>query len=284
MSPTTATLTTQASKIKLSGDDSHISSQAQASPKTDAASTKTELTPLEAMGHQGVAVAAIPKFSSYANHRKWMLEHLAAAFRVFGRNGYAEGIAGHISVRDPEFPDRFWMNPLAVHFSMMKASDMICLDMSGNVVGGNTSVPANAAGVSIHTACHLARPDVHAICHAHSLYGKAWASFGRKLDMLNQDVCYFYNAHSVYDNYGGIAFAADEGRNIADALGGGKASILVNHGLITVGHTVDEAAYLYTLLDKSCQVQLMVEAAGLPKKLVPDEEAAYNFKMASDPV
>ncbi|CAO2647413.1 Nn.00g083350.m01.CDS01 [Neocucurbitaria sp. VM-36] len=240
-------------------------------------------SPLEAMGHRGVSVGAVPKFDSYAAQRQWMLEHLAAAFRVFGREGYAEGIAGHISVRDPEFSDRFWINPLAVHFSMMTVSDLICLDMQGNVVGGNTSIPANAAGVSIHTACHLARPDAHAICHAHSLYGKAWATFGRELDMISQDVCYFYKAHSVYNNYGGIAFATDEGTNIAQALGKNKAAILVNHGLITVGQTVDEAAYLYTLLEKSCRIQLMVESTGLPKMIVPDEEAANTFRMASDP-
>lgn len=264
---------TERDVLQLEGDASTVPQNAT-----------TELTPLQTMGHKGVAPPGIPKFNTFAEERQWQLEHLAAAFRVFGRNGYAEGIAGHISVRDPEFADRFWINPLAVHFSMMKASDMICMDMQGNIVGGNTSLPANAAGVSIHTACHLARPDAHAICHAHSIHGKAWAAFGRPLDMINQDVCYFHNAHSVYDNYGGIAFAADEGQNIARALGDGKASILVNHGLITVGSTVDEAAYLYTLLDKSCQIQLMVEAAGLPKKLVPEQEAAYNFKMASDPV
>ena len=95
------------------------------------------LSPLGAMGHQGIAVEAIPMFDSMASKRKWLLEHLAGAFRVFGREGYAEGIAGHISVRDPEFPDRFWMNPLAVHFSMMRVSDLICLDMQGNVVAGN---------------------------------------------------------------------------------------------------------------------------------------------------
>lgn len=95
------------------------------------------LSPLEAMGHQGIAVEAIPTFDSMNSKRKWLLEHLAGAFRVFGREGYAEGIAGHISVRDPEFPDRFWMNPLAVHFSMMRVSDLICLDMQGNVVAGN---------------------------------------------------------------------------------------------------------------------------------------------------
>ncbi|KAF2206251.1 hypothetical protein CERZMDRAFT_103575 [Cercospora zeae-maydis SCOH1-5] len=223
------------------------------------------------------------RFDLFVNQRQWMLEPLAGAFRVFGREGYAEGIAGHISVRDPKFSDRFWINPLAVHISMMKVRYLICLDMQRNVVAGNKSVPANAAGVLIHTACHLARPDAHAICHAHSLYGKAWAAFGRPLDMISQDVCYFHNAHSVYDNFGGIAFAADECTNIAHALGPNKAAILVNHGLITVGQTVDEAAYLYTLLEKSCKIQLMVESTGLPKRVVPEEEAANTFRMASTP-
>lgn len=140
------------------------------------------------------------------------------------------------------------------------------------------------------------------------MYGKAWASFGRELDMISQDVCYFYKAHSVYRNYGGIAFESNEGTSIARALGDNKAMILVNHGLITVGETVDEAAYLYTLLEKSCRIQLMVEATGmrsenavqrdlrndeltrilrlvgLPKVIVRDEEAADTVRMASQPV
>jgi ribulose-5-phosphate 4-epimerase/fuculose-1-phosphate aldolase len=116
------------------------------------------------------------------------------------------------------------------------------------------------------------------------MYGKAWASFGRELDMISQDVCYFYKAHTVYRHYGGIAFESDEGASIARALGDNKAAILVNHGLITIGQTVDEAAYLYTLLEKSCRIQLMVEATGLPKVIVGDDEAADTFKMASQPV
>ncbi|SMR58559.1 unnamed protein product [Zymoseptoria tritici ST99CH_1E4] len=102
---------------------------------------KHVLSPLEAMGHRGLAVDAIPKSESYATQRQWTLEYLAGACRVFGREGYAKGIAGHISVRDPEFHDRFWINPLAVHFSMMTISDLICLDMQGNVVGGNRRQP-----------------------------------------------------------------------------------------------------------------------------------------------
>jgi len=89
------------------------------------------------MGHGNISLEGIPEFGSFAEQRQWTLEHLAGAFRVFGRHGYAEGIAGHISVRDPEFSDRFWINPLAIHFSMMRVSDLICLDMEGNVVSGN---------------------------------------------------------------------------------------------------------------------------------------------------
>lgn len=125
MSSATTIITTTGEKINLEGDQASVNDIAKV------------LTPLEAMGHRGVAVAGIPKFDNFVDQRKWQLEHLAAAFRVFGRNRYAEGIAGHISVRDPEYENRFWMNPLAIHFSMLKASDMICLDMKGNVVGGN---------------------------------------------------------------------------------------------------------------------------------------------------
>lgn len=116
------------------------------------------------------------------------------------------------------------------------------------------------------------------------MYGKAWTSFGRELDMISQDVCYFYKAHSVYRSYGGIAFGSDEGSSIARALGNNKAAILVNHGLLTVGQTVDEAAYLYMLLEKSCRIQLMVESTGLPKLLVGDDEAEDTYHMASQPV
>ena len=76
---------------------------------------------------------------------------------------------------------------------------MILVDYNGNAIGGNMSRPANAAGFLIHSAVHKARPDVIAACHTHSPYGKAWSSFARPVEMLNQDVCYFYgDAQAVY--------------------------------------------------------------------------------------
>ncbi|KAI1753837.1 class II aldolase [Xylaria castorea] len=254
----------------------------------DAVKPKTEeKTPLEAISH-GMVMPGIPTFLSHDAERRHILMHMAATFRFFARSGFTEGQSGHISVRDPEFPSLMWMNPLGRHFGMLTAGDMICLEIeTGRVAGGNTSRPANAAGYLIHSAVHKRRPDVHAVCHAHSNAGRAWSAFARPLEMLNQDVCSFHDAHAVYARYGGIVFGAEEGEHIAAALGAAnKGVILMNHGLLTVGGTVDEAGFLFGLLDRACDMQLRVEAAaaanGLAKHIISDEEAAYNFQMASE--
>ena len=253
---------------------------------TEASDQPQPPTPLESICHGDNKLPGIPTFPTFFSHRQWQLEHMAAAFRYFSRHGYVEGMSGHISVRDPEHRNAFWINPLAVHFGLLKASDMILLDLDGNVIGGNRNRPANAAGFLIHAAVHRARPDAHAACHAHTVHGRAWSAFARPLDMLTQDVCNFYNAHSVYASYGGLVLAKEEGERIAEALGEGKGCILMNHGLLTVGGTVDEAAFLFGLMERSCQIQLLAEVAankGLQKKIISDKEAECNFK-ASDPV
>jgi len=178
-------------------------------------------------------------------------------------------------------------NSLGKHFGMLTASDMILLDYAGNPVGGNTSRPANAAGFQIHSALHKARPDVNAACHTHSRFGKAWSAFARPLEMLNQDACLMYgDAQAVYGEFAGVVFEEAEGRRLAAALGPrGKAMILRNHGLLAVGTTVDEAAYLFTLMERTCEVQLLAEAAqnqGMPKMLISDEAAEYTYRMSSD--
>ena len=112
------------------------------------------------------------------------------------------------------------MNPLGKHFGLMTAGDLICLDVnSGKVVGGNRSRTANSAGFFIHSEIHKARPDVHAVCHAHTNAGRAWSSFATGLDMLSQDICTLHDSIAVYAEYGGIVFAEEEGKNIARSLG-----------------------------------------------------------------
>ncbi|QKX57972.1 uncharacterized protein TRUGW13939_05092 [Talaromyces rugulosus] len=223
-----------------------------------------------ALATGGYEFPGIPKLDDPYKKRQWQLEHMAGAFRVFARKGFTEGTSGHISVRDPVDPSTFWINPMGKHFGMLKASGMVQIDENGQVIGGNKTA-VNAAGFMIHSAIHWARPDIHAACHAHSPAGKAWSTFGRPLDVINQDACNFWGTQAVYQNFGGVVLGAEEGVRIADALGpAGRVMVLQNHGLLTTGSTVDEAAYLFTLMERSCEVQIMVESTGLPRCASPN--------------
>jgi ribulose-5-phosphate 4-epimerase/fuculose-1-phosphate aldolase len=152
-----------------------------------------------------------------------------------------------------------------MHFGQVKVSDLILVNDHGDVVEGNQ--PVNAAAFAIHSAVHNARPDVVAAAHAHSLHGKAWSTLGRLLDPITQDVCAFYEDHSVFQDFTGIVYERSEGQRIADTLGEAKAIILRNHGLLTVGQTVDEAAWWFITMERSCQAQLLAEAAGKPIRI-----------------
>jgi ribulose-5-phosphate 4-epimerase/fuculose-1-phosphate aldolase len=192
-------------------------------------------------------------------HRK---ERLAAAFRLFAKFGFDEGVAGHITARDPERTDHFWVNPFGVHFRQIRASDLILVNAKGEVVKGNRLV--NIAAFAIHSSIHHARPDVVAAAHSHSLHGKAWATLGRLLDPITQDACAFFEDHVVFADFTGVVHQTSEGERIAKALGNHKAAILQNHGLLTVGETVDEAVWWFITMDRSCHAQLLAEAVGKP--------------------
>jgi ribulose-5-phosphate 4-epimerase/fuculose-1-phosphate aldolase len=231
----------------------------------------------------GYQFPGLPRIDDPYKKRQWQLEHMAGAFRVFARKGFTEGTAGHISVRDPVDPRTFWINPLGKHFAMMKASDMVQVNEEGQVIGGN-KVAVNAAGFMIHSAIHKARPDINAACHTHSPAGKAWSTFGKPLDIINQDACTFWNCQAVYSAFGGIALEKEEGEHIAQALGEkNRVAVLQNHGLLTTGATVDEAAFLFTSMERTCEVQIMVESTGLEKVFVSDKEAEYTYTVGADP-
>ncbi|MBH8575702.1 class II aldolase/adducin family protein [Nostocaceae cyanobacterium CENA369] len=204
-----------------------------------------------------------PIFERVEDERLHRKQRLAAAFRLFGRFGFSEGIAGHITARDPQFTDHFWVNPFGMYFGHIRVSDLILVNKEGDVVKGDASV--NQAAFVIHSQLHEARPDVIAAAHAHSIYGKAWSSLGRLLDPLNQDCCSFYEDHALFNDYTGVVLDTSEGKRLAEILGNKKAMILQNHGILTVGHTVDEAAFWYITLERSCQAQLLAEAAGRPR-------------------
>src|ERR1700726_419616 len=204
----------------------------------------------------------MPTFATAGEERLHRKQRLASAFRLFAKFGFVEGVAGHITVRDPELTDHFWVNPFGMHFAHIRVSDLVMVDEKGAVVEGNR--PVNESAFAIHSRVHAARPDVVAAAHAHSLYGKTWSSLGRLLDPLTQDACAFYEDHSLFDDYTGVVLDPEEGKRIADGLGENKAVIVRIPGLQTTGNSVDEAAWTVITMERTCQAQLLAEAAGAP--------------------
>jgi ribulose-5-phosphate 4-epimerase/fuculose-1-phosphate aldolase len=197
---------------------------------------------------------------SVEQERLWRKQRLALAFRIFGRLGFDEGVAGHITARDPEHSDRFWVNPFGLSFKLITVDDLILVDHQGQVVEG--SWPVNQAAFAIHAAIHSARPDVVAAAHSHSKFGRAYATLGRTLEPLTQDSCIFHGDHVLFDDYTGVVNDPEEGKRIAHALGGNKAAILRNHGLLTVGASIEEAIFWYVTMERTCEVELLARAAG----------------------
>jgi ribulose-5-phosphate 4-epimerase/fuculose-1-phosphate aldolase len=227
-----------------------------------------------------LGIPAAETFETVEGERRHRRQQLAAALRVFGRLGYDEGVAGHITVRDPGDPTTFWVNPFGVSFGRISVKDLLRVNSDGDVVEGTRGV--NRGAFVIHSAIHDLRPDVVAAAHAHSIHGRALAALGVPLRPVVQEACAFFEDQSVYTDYNGLALERDEGRRMAEALGGNRAVVLQNHGVITVGGSVEEAAYWFISFDRAAHVQLLAEAAGTPAYL-GDQEARLAHTQFGSP-
>lgn len=241
---------------------------------TDDPQTATLAGPAGPRPDSGLSLPLPPTFASVEEERLHRKRELAAAFRLFGRFGFSEGVAGHMTARDPEFADRFWVNPFGMSFNQIKVSDLVCVDHEGNVVEGRR--PVNRAAYAIHSQVHQARPDAVAAAHTHSVHGRALSTLHVPLWPITQDACAFFEDHGLFTEFGGVAFDVEEGRRIAAALGPYKACILANHGLLTVGHSVAEAAWWFITMERSCQAQLLAMAAGTPRHI--DRDTALKVR------
>ena len=213
--------------------------------------------------------------------RRTRKERLAAGFRILGARGLTTGIAGHITVRDPELTDHFWVNPYRVPFTRIRVSDLLLVDANGRVVHGTERV--NAAAFAIHSAVHEAHPHLNAAAHSHTRYGRPWSATGRFVEMTSQDACAFFQTQVLFERFTGVVLDPEEGRRIAAALArptpwpeGNKVAILENHGILTVGETVDEAVFWFVLYEELCGDQFRLEATGRPYRVLDDDVAALT--------
>ncbi|MET9432853.1 class II aldolase/adducin family protein [Streptomyces sp. NPDC006551] len=221
-----------------------------------------------------------PVHETAEEERAYRKGRLAGALRLFGRLGYEEGVSGHVTARDPEFPDCYWVNPFGVPFAELTASELILVNGDGQVVHGGHHV--NQAAFAVHAQVHRARPEVVAVAHTHSTYGRALAALGELIEPITQEACGFYQDHALFDAYTGVAVDPEEGRRIAAALGPYKAIVLRNHGLLTVGTTVDAAAWWFIAMERCAQVQLTARAAGKPVPIAHREALATREQLGTD--
>lgn len=225
---------------------------------------------------EGLIFPIEPEFSTFAEERQHRKQRLVAACRAFALEGFDYGFAGHLTVRDPEFPELYWTNPMAVHFAQVRMSNLILADHTGRVVEGAYAI--NRAGFVLHAAVHEAHQDIVAMCHAHTLYGTAFAALGRPLDPISQDAAAFFEDHVVIRKEAGqVAVEEKAGGSVADYFKGVKAAIHQNHGLLTASrHSIEAAAFWFMALERCCQQQLLVEASGIKPVLVSPERSRYS--------
>lgn len=218
---------------------------------------------------QDLKIPTPPVHETVEEERLYRKQRLVGGLRTLGRLRLAEGVAGHVTVRDPEHPDHFWVNPFGMNFKHIRVSDLICVNDDGKVVIGDR--PVNTAAFAIHSGIHEARPDVIAAAHCHSMYGKTFSTLGVPLKMISQDATAFYNDVALHAPGGGaVVLDPEDGALMAQALGDKKALIHQNHGLITCGGSVDSAIWWFVLLERCCQSQLLADAAGTPIEVSDD--------------
>ena len=224
----------------------------------------------------GLIFPEVPHFTSHAEARQHRKERLVAACRFFAQQNFDYGFAGHLTIRDPEHPELYWTNPMCVHFSQVKVSNLILADHKGKVVEGDYAL--NRAGFVLHAAVHEAHPDILAMCHAHTEYGTAFAALGRPLDPISQDAAAFFEDHVVIkDEAGQVAVEESAGLAVCDWFKGVKAAIHQNHGLLTASrHSIEAAAFWFAALERCCKQQMLVEATGLKPVMVSAERSRYS--------
>lgn len=279
---TTTTTTTSTFLSNSLPEERGVNSVSQYDGLTTTDPTASNVTQLGSQV-QLQSIPSPPVFADKEKEREYLKGRLALAFRIFAKNGFDEGLAGHITLRDPILTDHFWVNPLGRAFCLMRRSDLILVNSRGEVVDGGPNRLLNRAAYMIHHAIHVARPDVNCAAHSHSIYGKAFCSLGREVSMLSQDSCAFYKDVGMYKQFNGAVLAKEEGEHIAVALGPKKACLLQNHGLLSCGQTVEAATYWFYALDRACHVQLMAEAVPGGPKPIDDEDAEFTYKSTGTP-
>jgi ribulose-5-phosphate 4-epimerase/fuculose-1-phosphate aldolase len=200
---------------------------------------------------------------------------LAAALRAAALYGFNEGVDNHFSLAVPGRDDRFLLNPFGPHWSELSASDLITVDLEGNVVEGEGQWEQTA--FMIHSGVHQARASARCVLHTHMPYATAVSMIRGGLETAVSQNSMYFHGHVASLAYGGLADAADEGLRIGNAVGEDvNVVMLENHGVLVIGADVAEAWHRLYFLERACQVQILAQSTGQPLIQVSDQLAAHT--------
>ncbi len=205
---------------------------------------------------------------------------LAAAYRIFDRLGWTELIYNHISLRVPYEPGHFLLNPFGLHYSEVCASNLVKVDVRGNIIG-QSPWPINPAAFSFHGAIHQTLPDAHCVMHVHTTATMAVCCLDDGLSFTNFYAAQLYGKVAYHD-FEGITVHVEEGQRILASAAGKPVLLLRNHGPVAIGFNLANAFSLMWLLNRACEVQVASQALGKLRPIpVPVLEAcvrdALNF-------
>ncbi|XP_031658441.1 alpha-adducin isoform X15 [Oncorhynchus kisutch] len=216
---------------------------------------------------------------SYEKGEKLLRCKLAAFYRLTDLFGWSQLIYNHLTVRVNSDQERFIIVPFGLLYSEVSASSLVKINMQGEIVDrGSTNLGVNQAGFTLHSAIYAARPDVKCIVHVHTPAGAAVSAMKCGLLPISPEALTL--GEVAYHDYHGIIIDKEENVLIQKNLGPtSKVLILRNHGLVSVGETVEEAFYYIHNLVTACEIQVRTLAsAGGPGNLVMLDPAKYKSR------
>lgn len=196
---------------------------------------------------------------------------VALGYRLLAAQRWGDTGDGHVSARDPEREDHFWMLRYGVSFHEATVRDLVLVGPEGVIVEGIGTGGINVAAYYIHHPILAARPDAVSATHVHTGWGTPFAAERRPILPITQEACIFFEDHALFDDEEVQVQDADGGRRIAQALGRNRSVILANHGLLTVGETVAESVGTFVLMERVCEAHMKARDA----KPISDEAARY---------
>jgi ribulose-5-phosphate 4-epimerase/fuculose-1-phosphate aldolase len=203
---------------------------------------------------------------------------LAAALRLAVINGIHEGIDNHFTLATPGNSESFLLNPYGLHWSEVRASDLLEVDFDGNLLSG-TGIPDRTA-VCIHGPIH--RRGFACVLHTHMPFATALTQLeDMTVEMVGQNALGFHGDIAYDEAYDGLALDTSEGERMAEIMGKCPVLMLANHGVIVCGQSVAEAFNSLYFLERACQTQILAMSTGRPMRRVPPEVAEKTRRQIS---